>query len=157
MNNIFKGKNGPLLIAEIGGNHEGDFNYAKKLVGLACNTEVDVIKLQVYYPNTLVNEIIDPIRYDHFKKFILTKDQHIELAEICLKHNKKYLASVWDIDAYNWIDKYSDFYKVGSGDLTALTLIDVIISKKKPIILSTGLSNLDEIEIYELNIPESNM
>ena len=146
MNNIFKGKNGPLLIAEIGGNHEGDFNYAKKLVNLACNTEVDVIKLQVYYPDTLVNELIDPIRYNHFKKFILTKDQHIELAEMCIKNNKKYLASVWDIGAYDWIDMYSDFYKIGSGDLTALTLIDEIIKKKKPIILSTGLSTFQEIE-----------
>ena len=86
-----------------------------------------------------MNQLVDPVRHNHFKKFILTKDQHIELAEICLKHDKKYLASVWDIDAYSWIDMYSDFYKIGSGDLTALTLIDEIISKKKPIVLSTGL------------------
>ena len=146
MKNKFTGKYGPLLIAEIGGNHEGDFNYAKKLVSLACNTEVDVIKLQVYYPDTLVNKFVDPVRYNHFKKFILTKAQHIELAEMCLKKNKKYLASVWDIDAYNWIDMYSDFYKIGSGDLTALTLIDEIIKKKKPIVLSTGLSTFQEVE-----------
>lgn len=146
MKNKFTGKHGPLLIAEIGGNHEGDFNYAKKLVNLACDTEVDVIKLQIYYPETLVNKFVDPVRYNHFKKFILTKEQHIELAEICLKHDKKYLASVWDIDAYNWIDMYSDFYKIGSGDLTALTLIDEIIKKKKPIVLSTGLSTFQEIE-----------
>lgn len=146
MNNVFNGKYGPLLIAEIGGNHEGDFNYAKRLVSLACETEVDVIKLQVYYPDTLVNKLVDSVRYNHFKKFILTKAQHIELAEICLKNNKKYLASVWDIDAYTWIDKYSDFYKIGSGDLTALPLINEIIKKKKPIVLSTGLSTFEEIE-----------
>ena len=146
MKNKFTGKYGPLLIAEIGGNHEGDFNYAKKLVSLACNTEVDVIKLQVYYPDTLVNKLVDSVRYNHFKKFTLTKSQHIELAEMCLKYNKKYLASVWDIDAYTWIDKYSDFYKIGSGDLTALPLINEIIKKKKPIVLSTGLSTFEEIE-----------
>ena len=87
MKNKFTGKYGPLLIAEIGGNHEGDFNYAKKLVSLACNTEVDVIKLQVYYPDTLVNKLVDSVRYNHFKKFTLTKSQHIELAEMCLKYN----------------------------------------------------------------------
>ena len=65
---------------------------------------------------------------------------------MCLKYNKKYLASVWDIDAYTWIDKYSDFYKIGSGDLTALPLINEIIKKKKPIVLSTGLSTFEEIE-----------
>lgn len=146
MNNIFKGKNGPLLIAEIGGNHEGDFEYAKRLVDLALQTEVDVIKLQVYYPETLVNKLIDPSRFNHFKKFTLKKSQHIELAEMCLRYNKKYLASVWDIDSFTWIDKYSDFYKVGSGDLTSLTLINEIIKKRKPIILSTGLSTFEEID-----------
>ena len=45
---FWAGKNGPLLIAEIGGNHEGDFKYAKKLVKLAITTGVDVIKLQLY-------------------------------------------------------------------------------------------------------------
>lgn len=146
MKTHFKGKYGPLLIAEIGGNHEGDFDYAKKLVNLACNTEVDVIKLQVYFPETLVNKFIDPDRYNHFKKFTLTKEQHIQLAEICLKHDKKYLASVWDIEAYNWIDEYSDFYKIGSGDFTAFQLIDATIKKKKPIIISTGLSDILDID-----------
>ena len=146
MKKTFKGKFGPLLIAEIGGNHEGDFSYAKKLVKLALDTEVDVIKLQIYYPDTLVNKIIDPDRYNHFKKFTLTKNQHIELAEMCISNGKKYLASVWDISAFNWINNYSDFYKLGSGDLTALPLIDEIINKNKPIILSTGLSDFNEIK-----------
>ena len=49
MNKTFwSGKNGPMLIAEIGGNHEGDFRYAKKLVKLAIKSGVDVIKLQIY-------------------------------------------------------------------------------------------------------------
>ena len=46
--NIWQGKFGPLLIAEIGGNHEGNFNYAKKLVKLAISSGVDVVKLQIY-------------------------------------------------------------------------------------------------------------
>ena len=51
---IWKGKNGPLLIAEIGGNHEGSFQYAKKLCQLAINTNVDCIKFQLYKANDLV-------------------------------------------------------------------------------------------------------
>ena len=47
-NNIWKGKNGPLLIAEIGGNHAGNFDYAKKLTKLAIKSKVDVIKFQIY-------------------------------------------------------------------------------------------------------------
>ena len=65
----WSGKNGPLLIAEIGGNHEGDFNYAKKLVNLALNTEVDIIKLQLYQGETLVSPFESKDRFDHFKKF----------------------------------------------------------------------------------------
>ena len=69
LKNIWRGKNGPLLIAEIGGNHEGDFNYAKKLVRLAINTGVDVVKLQLYTGSGLVNSNISEDRHKHFKKF----------------------------------------------------------------------------------------
>ena len=69
LKNIWRGKNGPLLIAEIGGNHEGDFNYAKKLVRLAINTGVDVVKLQLYTGSGLVNSSISEDRHKHFKKF----------------------------------------------------------------------------------------
>ena len=76
-NNFWKGKNGPLLIAEIGGNHEGDFNYAKKLLKLAVLSKVDVIKYQIYQGETLVNKKISPKRHKHFKNFELSKKQHL--------------------------------------------------------------------------------
>ena len=47
MNNIWEGKHGPLLIAEIGGNHEGDFEYAVKLTDLAIKSDVDYVKFQI--------------------------------------------------------------------------------------------------------------
>ena len=58
----WQGKHGPLLIAEIGGNHEGNFNYAKKLTKLAIKSDVDVIKFQIYTGDTLVNELQSPSR-----------------------------------------------------------------------------------------------
>ena len=79
----WKGKNGPLLIAEIGGNHEGNFSYAKKLTKLAIKSDVDVIKFQIYTGDTLVNKLSSPSRNKHFKKFQLTQDQHIYLAKMC--------------------------------------------------------------------------
>ena len=51
----WSGKHGPLLIAEIGGNHEGDFAYAKRLTKLAIRSNVDIIKFQIYTGATLVN------------------------------------------------------------------------------------------------------
>ena len=141
----FLGKNGPLLIAEIGGNHEGDFEYAKKLTKLAIKSNVDVIKFQIYSGGTFVNQLISPDRFKHFKKFELTKKQHIYLAEMCLNNGIKYLSSIWDIGALKWLDKYLDFYKVGSGDLTAYPIIKEFAKRGKPIILSTGLSELKEV------------
>ena len=53
----WQGKNGPFLIAEIGGNHEGDFQYAKELTYLACSSGVDAVKFQIYTGNTLVSKV----------------------------------------------------------------------------------------------------
>ncbi len=135
----------PLLIAEIGGNHEGSFSKAKELLNLALGSEADVVKFQIYYADSLVSKTENPIRYNHFKKFELTIDQHIELAKICISKGKLYTASIWDIDIIKLIDPYVRFYKIGSGDLTAFPIIEKIVELKKPIILSTGLSNMDEV------------
>ncbi len=143
---FWSGKNGPMLIAEIGGNHEGSFSYAKKLVRLAIKSGVDVVKLQIYKGDELVSSYESETRNKHFKKFELTKSQHIHLAKICKKNKVIYSASVWDSKSIKWINKYLKFYKIGSGDLTAYPIIENIVKQKKPIILSTGLSNIVEIK-----------
>ena len=106
---FWSGKNGPMLIAEIGGNHEGNFSYAKKLVKLAIKSGVDVVKLQIYKGDELVSSFESKKRNKHFKKFELTKDQHIHLANICKKNKVIYAASVWDNESIKWIDKYLKF------------------------------------------------
>ena len=141
----FKGKNGPLLIAEIGGNHEGDFNYAKKLTQLAIDSNVDVIKFQIYTGNTLVSKSESPTRNKHFKKFELSKEQHMELAQMVKNANIKYSASVWDLNSLDWISGWIDIYKIGSGDLTAYSILKATTEKNKPIIISTGLSSEKEV------------
>jgi len=143
---FWKGKHGPLLIAEIGGNHEGDFSYAKKLTKLAISTGVDVIKFQIYSGSGLVSRVESKKRFEHFRKFELSKDQHIEIANMCKKAKVIYLASVWEESCLNWIDRYLKFYKIGSGDLTAYPILSQLAKRDKPIILSTGLSTLKEIK-----------
>ncbi|MEP5611380.1 MAG: N-acetylneuraminate synthase family protein [Cyclobacteriaceae bacterium] len=144
---IWEGKNGPLLIAEIGGNHEGNFEYAKKLTKLAIDSGADYVKFQIYSGDGLVNPIESPDRNKHFKKFELSEDQHKELAKMCRDNKVGYLASVWETGALDWIDQYMDFYKIGSGDLTAYPVIKSICALKKPILLSTGLAT--EAEVLE--------
>jgi len=145
MENNWEGKYGPLLIAEIGGNHEGDFEYAKKLTQLAIDSKADFVKYQLYSGDTLVSQLESPVRNKHFKKFELAKEQHIELAKMCQEANVGYMASVWDEEMMHWIDPYMPIYKIGSGDMTAYPILKIIAKKGKPIILSTGVSTLKEI------------
>jgi N-acetylneuraminate synthase/N,N'-diacetyllegionaminate synthase len=143
--NTWSGKHGPLLIAEIGGNHEGDFEYARALTELAIGADVDFIKYQLYTGDTLVSRLESPVRNQHFKKFELSREQYIQLAERCREAGVGFMASVWDLDFLEWIDPYLPIYKIGSGDMTAYPVLRRIAQLKKPIILSTGLSTLQEV------------
>ncbi|MGI9541786.1 MAG: N-acetylneuraminate synthase family protein [Cyclobacteriaceae bacterium] len=142
---FWKGKVGPILIAEIGGNHEGDFEYAVELTRLAIEADVDYIKFQIYTGDTLVNKLESPTRNEHFKKFELTREQHLTLAQMCHERNIGYLASIWNTADLDWIDQHMNFYKIGSGDLTAYPVLKAIASKNKPIVLSTGLAEKSEV------------
>lgn len=137
---------GPILIAEVGGNHEGSFDAAVRLCDLALAADVDVVKFQLYRADHLVNPEVDPDRHAHFRRFELTRAQHIELAERCGRAGVAYLASVWDVEMLDWIDDHVNAYKVGSGDLTARPIVRELARRGKPIILSTGLATLDEVE-----------
>lgn len=146
MKKIFEGKHGPLLIAEIGGNHEGNFEYAVKLTELAIKSGVDFVKFQIYTGDTLVSEIESPDRNKHFKKFELTNEEHLKLAQMVKNAGIGYTSSVWDLNAMSWIDPFIDIYKIGSGDLTAFSVLKETANRNKPIILSTGLSDEAEVE-----------
>ena len=144
--NTWEGKHGPLLIAEIGGNHEGNFDYAKRLTELAIESNVDYIKFQIYTGDTLVNPVENPIRNKHFKKFELSEKQHIHLAEMCKSAEIGYMASVWNPDFAEWVDEYSDIYKIGSGDFTAFPVIEDFAKYKKPLLISSGLCDREDVD-----------
>lgn len=141
----WQGEVGPLMIAEIGGNHEGDFEVAKHMTKLAIKSGADCIKFQLYQGNTLVSSKESPERVEHFKKFELSQEEHIFLAKMCLEANVKYLASVWDLEMLNWIDPYLEYYKIGSGDMTAWPILEEFAKRGKPILISTGLSSTEEV------------
>ncbi|WP_445492862.1 N-acetylneuraminate synthase family protein [Rhodopseudomonas sp. RCAM05734] len=143
----FASKVNPVLfIAEIGGNHEGDFAYAQRLMQLGLESGADIIKFQIYSGDTLVSSLERPDLNKHFKRFELSAEQYIALAETCIAGGAMFMASVWNAAAIEWIDRYIPIHKVGSGDLTCTPLIRKLVQTGKPIILSTGLSSLEEIE-----------
>lgn len=141
----WKGKSGPLLIAEIGGNHEGNFEVAKAMAASALRSGADCVKFQLYTGKTLVSPVESPTRHKHFQKFELAREQHIYLAKMCREAGVSYVSSVWDEDMLEWIDPYMDFYKIGSGDLTAWPFLRKIAARGKPILLSSGLADMDEV------------
>jgi len=138
--------NKTLFIAEIGGNHKGDFELAKSIVKDCLLSEADIIKLQLYSADGLVNEKYDPNRHQHFKKFELTKTQYIKLAKMIKDEGKLFCASVWDLQMMDWIKEYVDVWKIGSGDFTSLPIIKNVLKENKLTILSTGLCNIHEVD-----------
>lgn len=147
MNNHFKSQTNTIFfIAEIGGNHEGNFDYAVKLCDLAIASGADAVKYQLYQGDTLVSAKYSPDRNKHFKTFELTRDQHIFIAERVRNAGRHYMASVWDEEMLGWADPYIDIHKVGSGDLTHYGILKALALTGKPIILSTGLSSYAEVE-----------
>ncbi len=135
------------LIAEIGGNHEGDILKAKELMFQAHESGADIIKFQSYSGKGLVNKNLRPKRYEHFNKFMLTDDEWIELGETAIKNNILFASSIWEEKYFKLLDDYICVYKVGSGDLNNFNLLKLFLSTKKPLILSTAMSNLEQIKI----------
>ena len=144
MDNFFEKKN-LYFIAEIGGNHQGSYEKAIEICELAISSGADCIKFQLYKADSLVNPTISKERHTHFQKFELTKEQHISLAKMCIDSGVDYAASIWDLEMLEWIDPYTKFYKIGSGDLTSINFLKEFAKRGKPIVLSTGLSNIKEV------------
>lgn len=139
-------KNKPIIIAEIGMNHEGDFEKCKEILYQALETDVEIIKFQTFNVNGLVNKKYSPHRHEHFKKFFLPINKYKELAEICKKNGKIFMTSFWDIESIDILDEFVPMYKIGSGDLTNFQIIKKLALKNKPIIISTAMSKLDEVK-----------
>lgn len=134
------------VIAEIGGNHEGDFEYAKRLLQLASKSGADAAKFQVYTADTLANKLETPARYQHFKKFELPYKRYIELAEMAKELGIMFMASIWNREALEVLNPYISIHKIGSGDFNNYEMIEATIRTGKPIVLSCGITTIEDIE-----------
>ncbi|NPV50425.1 MAG: N-acetylneuraminate synthase [Candidatus Methanofastidiosum sp.] len=146
------------IIAEAGVNHNGDVNIAKELISEASRIGADAIKFQTFYADDLLientgkanyqktNENDKETQYEMIKKLELNQDDFIELYEYSLRKNITFLSSPFDLKSVDFLDSTGiSAFKIASGEITNIPLIEHISSKKKPILLSTGMSNLDEI------------
>ena len=145
------------IIAEAGVNHNGDIKLAKKLIDVAVNAKVDAVKFQTWKTELLVtkdakqaeyqteNTKIEESQYDMLKKLELSYDDFKELKNYCDSQNIMFLSTPDEIESANFLVDLQDIFKIGSGELTNYPYLKHIGSLKKKIILSTGMSNMDEI------------
>lgn len=150
------GNNPCFLIAEIGMNHNGDVELAKKLILAAKEAGADAAKFQIFIAEKLVTKLaktygnekghLPPYQQEMYKKHELTESQYKELKSYCDKLGIIFFASVWDEDSADLLERVGgELFKIGSADLTYIPLLRHVAKKGRPIILSTGMATTDEI------------
>lgn len=153
-------KNKVLIIAEAGVNHNGSLDVAKKMVDSAVNAGVDIVKFQTFKTEKVVLQsvnlaeyqrkninTIDTTQYSMLKKLELSYDDQYELANYCKEKKIKFLSTAFDNDSIEFLSRLNiGLWKIPSGEITNYLYLKKIALFKQPILLSTGMSELHEIE-----------
>jgi len=153
------GNSQPYIIAEAGMNHNGDVSLGKKLIDSALNTGCDAIKFQTFLPTSRVSskvkstdfvELADGVEetmFDMFSRLSMSFSEQKELFDYAKELGVEIFSTPFDFESVDFLESLGvDMYKVASMDLVNLPLIEYIAKTNKPIILSTGMSNLGTIE-----------
>jgi N-acetylneuraminate synthase len=142
------------VIAEVGSVHDGSFGNAQKLIEAAAGCGVDAVKFQTHIAEaeTLRNAPMPPYfkgepRYDYFQRTGFKPDQWRALKAHCEAHQVEFISSPFSIEAVELLEQVGvGRYKVGSGEVTNLPMLDVIGQTGKPVILSSGMSSWAELD-----------
>lgn len=156
-----------IIIAEAGVNHNGSVGIAKRLIDEAADAGVDYVKFQTFKTEKLVSKLAKKADYQQnnvqdgdvsqfamLKKLELSKEQHEELIEYCKIKGVKFFSTAFDLDSIDYLSSLQlGLWKIPSGELTNYPYIKKIALYREPVILSTGMSTLDEIRsaIWVLN------
>jgi N,N'-diacetyllegionaminate synthase len=148
-----------LIIAEAGVNHNGDIELAKKLVKVAHDARVDVVKFQTFVAEDLVTKSAEKATYqkeisdesesqlEMLQKLELTESQHQELKKIANSVGLEFLSTGFDIRSMEMLLALGiERIKIPSGEITNLPYLRYVAAQGKEVILSTGMSTLKEIE-----------
>lgn len=147
------------IIAEAGVNHNGNLKLAKKLIDAAVDAGADAVKFQTFRADKLVIPDTEKAEYQKdatgandsqyqmLKKLELTEHDFMELSSYARENEIIFLSSPFDKDSVDFLDDIGvPIFKISSGELTNIPLLKHIAKKKKPIILSTGMATLGEID-----------
>ncbi len=134
----------PLLIAEIGNNHEGDGVLALEMAEAAMEAGAGAVKIQIINPVHLVNRS-QTDRIAQLERYRLPLDVFIEIGCRVRAKGGLFMASAFDLASLEAIMPHLDAVKIASGDLNFFPLLDRAAAGGKPVILSTGMATLNEI------------
>lgn len=148
-----------IFIAEAGVNHNGEIQKAIQLIDIAAKVGADYVKFQTFRSENLSSSIAKKADYQlqttdqkesqlaMLKKLELSKEDHFQLIDHCKKRKISFLSTAFDLESLAFLNSLNmDFFKIPSGEITNFPYLIQISSYKKPIILSTGMANLSEIE-----------
>ena len=147
-------KNKTFIIAEIGNSHNGNLKYAMNAIDNAKRAGVDAVKFQYIKPEELVHPNLKPYnpisklksQLEKFKKITLKLKDYKKLSKYAHKQKIKFGLSIFDLSAIREVRNIVDFYKIASGDIKFNLLIEKITNTKKSVIISTGVSDYNEIK-----------
>jgi sialic acid synthase SpsE len=150
----------PYIVAEIGSNHNGDMQLCRRLIDAAKNCGVDAVKFQSWSKESLISKAEyarntkyvgsngqQPTLEEAVEKYQLTPAQHREVAAYCRQQNLVFFSSSFsrsEVDLLESLD--APAHKIASMDINHLPLLQYLARTRKPLILSTGLATLGEIE-----------
>ena len=148
-----------MIIAEAGVNHNGDISLAKKSVDAAVEAQVDAVKFQTFKAEQIVTDKAPKAnyqkkvtnnsesQYNMLKKLELNLKAHKELIAYCKEKGILFLSTPFDFESIELLDSLGmEIFKIPSGEITHLPYLEKIGEKRKEVILSTGMSTLDEVE-----------
>ena len=143
----------PLVIAEAGINHNGDMAKARELVVTAAEAGAHIVKFQTHLPDHEMlkdgfsADYIGESFYDLLARCAFSEQDHVELMRLAREKDILFLSTPFSREAADLLEQLGVVaFKTGSGELTNLPLQEHIARKGKPVIISTGMSTLDEVE-----------
>lgn len=140
-----------LIIAEIGNNHEGSYALAEEMIGLAAAAGAGAVKFQTFKTEYYVSKK-DKDRFKRLKSFELSHADFENLSRVAKELGLLFISTPFDLESAEYLSSIVDAYKISSGDNNFYPLIEKVAKKKKPIIMSTGLADLDQIKKSQLFI-----
>ena len=140
------GKNPCAVIAEVGINHDGSVERALELVALAKASGADMVKFQFLDPAAMVHRPSLPAVYEIYDKYALSLEDMAEISRACAKHRIPFVCTVFDPEgAARMVEAGVSAFKIASCDMTHLPLLECLGQYGLPVILSTGLADLEEV------------